>query len=138
MLTGMPKDYIGYALPYCLLWYLMKVDDVKIWNYGNINDPECGTSRVVKVGKLTMWFSGEMVVAFSAPDVYRVCENVGDETTGKHIDLIDNGEVKNRVPYDKFMKELEDTLASFDLIDISRPQMECLTCGSGRLSAGED
>jgi hypothetical protein len=116
----------------------MKVDDVKIRNYGNINDPEYGTSSVVKIGKLTLWFSGEIVVAFSAPDVYRVCENVGDETRGKHIDLIDNGEVKNRVPYDKFMKELEDTLASFGLIDISRPQMECLTCGSGRIPVRED
>lgn len=116
----------------------MNVDDVKMWNYGNLNDPECGTSRVAKIGKLTFWFSGELVVAFSAPDGKRVCENPGDEITGKHIDLIDGGDAENRLPYDKFMKELEYTLASFDLVEIARPQMECFTCGSGRLHAGED
>lgn len=108
-------------------------DDVKAWNYGGYKDPNYGTSWTVKIGKLSLWFSEGQIVAFSTGGQTKVCENVMGPTTERHLRSIDGGNKEARLPYEGFMKSLEETLAEFELVEIARPQMDCLTCGAGRL-----
>ncbi len=107
---------------------MMNADDVKIWNYGSYRDPNYGSSRVVAIGKLTLWFSGEQAVAFSVGPETRVSENIWGRKTTKHLDMIDGGNAESRIPYEKFMDELEETLKGFELIAISKPGEACPTC----------
>ncbi|MBM4237482.1 MAG: hypothetical protein FJ151_03245 [Euryarchaeota archaeon] len=106
----------------------MNADEVKIWNYGSYSDPNYGSSRVVRVGRLTLWFSGEQAVAFSAGPETRVSEDIWGRKAAKHLDLIDGGDIVSRIPYEKFMDGLEETLKGFELIAVDRPGEVCPTC----------
>lgn len=95
----------------------MRIEDIKIWNYGNYTNPNYGTSIAVRIGKLTLYFSYKTVVAFEDGNKRYVCENVFSSTTGKHLNWIDGGNKKNRLPYDEFKKKLEETLRKYELIE---------------------
>ncbi|RKZ28456.1 hypothetical protein DRQ26_01030 [bacterium] len=95
----------------------MKEDDIKIWNYGNYSNSNYGSSRAVKIGKLTLYFSYDTIVAFEEEyEGIKVCENVFSVTTGKHLNWLEPDK-KKRLPYDAFKKELEKTLKKYKLIE---------------------
>lgn len=96
----------------------MEEEDIKIWNYGNYSSDNYGNSRAVKIGKLTLYFSYDTVIAFSEEGhLTRVCENVWSNTTGKHLNFIDGGNKKDRLPYEIFKKELKKTLKKYKLVE---------------------
>lgn len=65
----------------------------------------------IYVGDLVLWFSYETIVAFREPGQPRVVsENVWSNTTGRHLNAIDNGDKRNRVPHDVFQQKLEDLM----------------------------
>lgn len=73
-----------------------------------IYSQECnGKLTELYVGDLTLWFSYTTIVAFAIPGVgRRVCENVWSQTTGRHLNEIDNGNKAGRLPRAQFEKEL--------------------------------
>lgn len=65
----------------------------------------------VKVHDLTLWYSYETCVAFHTPaDGLHVRENEWGPTTGKHLTLIDGGNV-DRVDAATFQQRLHEALA---------------------------
>lgn len=74
-----------------------------IFNYGN-GQPN---TMAVRVNEATFYFSYETLVAFYHPDTGNVThENIWNNTTGKHLNLIDQGQKKLRVNSEKFNKLL--------------------------------
>lgn len=66
----------------------------------------------VTVGEVTIWFSYKTAVEFMAPGYGRVVRrNVWAQTTGKHLNHIDNGRKEARVDGDTFSSLLEDAMA---------------------------
>lgn len=63
------------------------------------------------IGPYTFWYSYKTLVAFRAPEhPLVVSENVWTTTTGKHLNLIDRGEKKNRVDNETFQRLVKDLL----------------------------
>ncbi|MHC1625204.1 MAG: hypothetical protein ACXQS2_04330 [Methermicoccaceae archaeon] len=91
----------------------MEIGDViRIGSYGKYSSYNYGLNTLyVKVGNLTLYFSYDTVVAFKHPDYgFVVCENVFSPTTGKHLNWLDGGDKKGRVPYDKFKELLNEAM----------------------------
>ena len=78
--------------------------NIKKWNYGNYSSNNYGAhSLAFQLGAVTVYFSYETPVAFSAPGhglVVRV--NDWGTTSGKHLNWIDGGDHKNRLPGSEF------------------------------------
>jgi hypothetical protein len=73
---------------------------------------EAPNFTLVFLPKITLWYSYQTCVAFQQDGhTRRVCENVWSSTTGKHINSIDGGDKKNRLPRAEFEKQL---LACFE------------------------
>jgi len=91
---------------------------VSIENYGEYSSNNYGAhSLMVDVGDLRLWFSYETVVALQGrTGSRRVCENIWGATTGKHLNWIDGGDKKSRLPADQFDKELAQMLEQHNLI----------------------
>jgi hypothetical protein len=62
------------------------------------------------VGSLSLWFSYKTVIAFSDGYGITVSENAWSSTTGKHLNWIDGGNKKGRLPRAKFEEELKKVL----------------------------
>lgn len=63
------------------------------------------------IGDYTFWFSYRTVVAFQMPGhSIRVSENLWKSTTGKHLNAIDGGDKKSRLPRKEFEKQLEQVM----------------------------
>jgi len=90
---------------------------VEIENYGNYSSNNYGAHCLkVRIGCLTLWFSYNTVVAFRAPGcLIEVSENCWNTTTGKHLNAIDGGAKKDRLPRAQFEKELEQVLKQYNL-----------------------
>lgn len=59
----------------------------------------------VKTGPITLWYSYGTIVAFRCrllDNNLIVCENAWGVTTGKHLNWIDNGDKRNRLPRYQF------------------------------------
>ena len=68
----------------------------------------------VDVGNLTLWYSYKTVIAFRAPGTGRVVsENAWSTTTGKHLNQIDGGDKKNRLPRAEFEDKLRQAIAKY-------------------------
>lgn len=67
----------------------------------------------VSLPNLTIWFSYETPIAFMRRDEWQryVSENVWSQTTGKHLNNIDFGDKKSRIPHDSFVQMLNEALA---------------------------
>ena len=91
---------------------------VSIRSYGDYSSDNYGAhSLQVQIGNLELCFSYRTVVAFSTPATgLRVCENVWGSTTGKHLNWIDSGNKKSRLPSNEFDAELEAVLVKHNLI----------------------
>lgn len=65
------------------------------------------------LGRLTLWFSYETVVAYQARGELRVSENVWSNTTARHLAQLDGGGkagAKTRIPRQQFVAELDALL----------------------------
>lgn len=85
-----------------------------VWsNYGGYKSDNYGAHTLrFDIGPFTFWYSYKTLVAFRAPEHPRVvCENVWTRTTGKHLDMIDGGNHKNRVDAATFDRLVKDLLA---------------------------
>lgn len=63
----------------------------------------------VEADGFTYYFSYDTLVAFEYRGWLTVRENVWSNTTGKHLNTIDNGRKELRVDGDEFNKRLSDT-----------------------------
>ncbi len=70
----------------------------------------------ITVGNLSIYFSYDTVVAFSDPSTGRVVtQNDWSTTTGKHLNAIDGGDKKSRLPRAEFEAKLAEVLKKHDL-----------------------
>jgi hypothetical protein len=58
----------------------------------------------VQIGDLTLAFSYETVVGFATPSTgWVVSENVWSRTTGKHLNRLPRGTIRERISHDEFL-----------------------------------
>lgn len=70
-----------------------------------------------RINSLDVYFSYDTVVAFrEVGHELVVHENDWGPTTGKHLNWLDSGEKKNRVPHDEFEQKLQAVLDKHDLV----------------------
>ena len=82
--------------------------NIKKWNYGN-RDSSSTNSLAFQLGAVTVYFSYETPVAFKASGHGLVVrENDWGNTTGKHLNWIDGGNHKLRLPGSEFEKQLQE------------------------------
>lgn len=81
-------------------------------SYGKYHSDNYGAHTLqVFVGNLCLYFSYQTVVAFRAPGYpLTVSENAWGPTTGKHLNWIDGGDRKARLPREEFKKRLGQAL----------------------------
>lgn len=91
----------------------------EISNYGDYSSSNYGahTLRVDISYKLTLWYSYSTVIAFSTDSQRFVSENVWGVTTGKHLNWIDDGNKKNRLPHSIFCEKLQSYLKELGLTE---------------------
>jgi len=84
--------------------------NIKKWNYGNYSSNNYGAhSLAFQLGDVTVYFSYETPVAFSAPGHGLVVrKNDWGPTSGKHLNWIDGGDHKNRLPGSEFEPLLKE------------------------------
>jgi len=83
----------------------------KFWNYGKYSSSNYGAhSLAVTVGSLTIYFSYKTPIAFCTGGRRYVRENEWGPTTGKHLNWIDDGEKKNRIPGEQFEEMLSQEI----------------------------
>ena len=87
-------------------------------SYGNYSSDNYGAHSIrLTVGSLRLWFSYDTVVAFQ--DGYgecQVCVNSWGTTSGKHLNIIDGGNKKERLERAVFEHNLEAVLAKHGLV----------------------
>lgn len=103
------------------------------------NTPQANCMRI-DIGQFNFWFSYSTIVAFSAPGLHdeigrytAVRENDWGPTTGKHLNWIDNGDKKSRLPSDKFEALLKKYVG--DRFSTVQPKLRCPKCGSADITA---
>ena len=87
-------------------------------SYGNYSSSNYGAhSLVISIGKLSLWFSYDTVIAFEdgGQDI-QVSENNWGPTTGKHLNILDGGNKKTRLDSAVFEHNLEAVLAKYNLV----------------------
>lgn len=94
----------------------MKSNQISIRNYGEYSSNNYGSSRMVSVGDMDLYFSYETIIAFDTPKTgLKIRQNSWGNTTGKHLNAI-NSDKKIRIPSEQFEKELEAMLSSYKLV----------------------
>jgi len=74
-----------------------------------------GSSRLVSIGNLDLYFSYDTVIAFSSKYTGLIIrKNDWSTTTGKHLNAI-NSDHSIRIQGDEFEYMLEETLAKYEL-----------------------
>lgn len=93
-----------------------------ITSYGKYNSDNYGVNSLkVEFDNLTLYFSYKTVVALTFRDLGGllmqpiVRQNDWSTTTGKHLNWIDNGNKKNRLPSEQFENLLNDKLIELGL-----------------------
>ncbi len=95
----------------------MTATNVRIRNYGEYSSKNYGAhSLEVDIGNLTLYFSYDTVIAFSDGQGRKVSENAWGTTTGKHLNWIDGGDKKSRLPRKQFEAELNKVLKQHKLV----------------------
>lgn len=81
-------------------------------SYGNYSSDNYSAYTLrFDFGGYTLWYSYKTLVAFRAPNhPLVVSENVWTPTTGKHLNMIDGGEKKNRVDHQTFQRLVSELL----------------------------
>lgn len=84
-----------------------------ISNYGEYSSSNYGAHTLrLDIGRLVLWFSYHTVVAFRFEGHRYVSQNVWGATTGKHLNWIDGGDKRYRLPYEQFTEKLQSVLKS--------------------------
>jgi len=79
---------------------------VKVRQFGATNN-----AVMVDIGPVRLYFSYETIVAFHEDGhTQKVSQNYWSQTTGKHLNWIDDGDKKNRLTRDEFEAELSAML----------------------------
>jgi hypothetical protein len=86
----------------------------QIDSYGRYDNPGYGAhTMLVSFLGLRVWFSYSTPIAFSTPGHGRVVrQNDWGPTTGKHLNMIDGGDKKNRLDSEEFEKQLDAVMSS--------------------------
>ena len=105
---------------------LMRMPDITCYG-GSSNDYDA-RALSVDFGPVTVWFSYTTVVAFQVAGGRRVVQqNYWSRTTGRHLNMIDNGDKKSRVSDTEFEAEWDRQVAPFfdedGAMDAARPNM---------------
>ena len=86
-------------------------------NYGHYSsDNYSGHTLELRIGSLWLMFSYDTIVAFNDGAGLKVCQNTWGATTGKHLNWIDGGDKKNRLPRKEFLRQLQEVLKKHDLV----------------------
>ena len=85
--------------------------------YGRYSSGNYGAHCLrVDFDNLTLWYSYSTIIAFRGGGYGRVVrQNDWSTTTGKHLNAIDGGDKKARVPGEKFEAMLQDALKKLGL-----------------------
>lgn len=83
---------------------------VSIWNYANRGEK----ARAVRIGKLTLYFSYETVIAFEDGFEFHIAQNRWGRTTGGHLNSI-NGDKSIREEQSEFRENLYKVLKKYGL-----------------------
>lgn len=94
--------------------------DITISSYGRYSSDNYGANTIkVSIGRLTLWFSYQTLVAFQMGWENKVvCRNVWTTTTGKHLNWIDGGRKEDRVSPDEFNATLQAVMAECGLAEL--------------------
>lgn len=89
----------------------------QIRSYGNYpSDNYDAHSLRIEFDNLTLWLSCDTIVAFRGGGYPRmVRQNDWGMATGKHLNAIDGGDKKGRIPGEKFETMLQDALKKLGL-----------------------
>lgn len=84
----------------------------RISSYGEYSSGNYGANSLeVRFEDFTLYYSYSTIVAFSdRQEGMFVHKNDWGTTTGKHLNWIDGGNKKSRLPHDEFQKKLEAML----------------------------
>ena len=89
---------------------MSKVLNIKKSVYGNYQGGNYGAHCLrLDIGNLSVWFSYDTVVAIW-DDAKYVSENAWGPTTGKHLNAIDGGDKKARLPRGIFEAKVAEIL----------------------------
>lgn len=95
------------------------MEQPRIANYMDYSSNNYGSSRMVSIGDLDLYFSYETVIAFRSPKTGLVIrKNDWSTTTGKHLNAI-NPNKKERIDGAEFTAQLEKLLSSYNLIKVN-------------------
>jgi hypothetical protein len=90
--------------------------NISIAPYGKYSGGGWANAMEVRVGVLSLRFSYRTVVAFSTPETgLVVCQNEWGTTTGKHLNWIDGGDKKSRLPRAEFLNALTKAMRNHNL-----------------------
>lgn len=83
-----------------------------ISSYGQYESDNYGVNTLcVDLNNIKLYYSYKTIVAYyDIADGLTVCENAWSVTTGKHLNWIDNGNKKSRLPFDEFKAKLNAAL----------------------------
>jgi hypothetical protein len=91
-----------------------------IENYGNYSSNNYGVNSLkVELGDLILWYSYKTIIAVRCYHLsqenghysnFFVSKNYWGNTTGKHLNWIDNGDKKTRLEDNEFQKILKEAL----------------------------
>ena len=93
----------------------MNEGDIQIWNYGEYSHNNYGSSRAVRIGILTLYFSYDTVIAFRGKTGFHISNNVWSKTTAKHLNAI-NKDKSTREKHEIFLENLRKELSHHKLI----------------------
>lgn len=89
----------------------MKTQLPSFGTYGNYSSSNYGAHALAfYLPHITIYFSYKTPVAFNGPKGLRVRQNDWSTTTGKHLNAIDGGNKKARIPGEQFERELAEAL----------------------------
>ena len=91
---------------------------INLSNYGNYSSDNYGSSRMVKLGSLKLYFSYKTIIAIkdNKTNKFIVSENKWNNTTGKHLNWIDRDK-SIRLNREEFEKKAEKILKRYNLIN---------------------
>jgi len=90
--------------------------DVEKWSYGEYKSKNYGVNTMaLRVGTFEVFFSYNTVVAFRDDMQFVIRQNDWGSTTGKHLNWLDMGNKKARVPGAIFKEMLNDVLKKHEL-----------------------
>lgn len=95
----------------------MQKTQISVRNYVDYASNNYGSSRVVNIGSLSLYFSYDTVIAFSSYKTGLVIrQNDWSTTTGRHLNAI-NPNHKMRINGEEFEKQLDSLMESYKFVE---------------------